>query len=388
MAVWADPDMDVADWAEIIVPSNWEAAGYPEVDGVAWYRTTVDLTEDQIGSGLATLYLSQVDDDDMTWVNGTLVGQTWGWTIEREYTIPSGVLRPGPNTIAVRVQDGLANGGMLGDAETIRLETESVSIPLAGMWRFRIGKLVITLTGRAHKLPTLLYNKMAHPLLPYPVTGFLWYQGEANTGADDAVAYADQFASLISSWREAWGVAEAPFLFVQLASYHPAVDQPGESNWAVLRESQSAALALPFVGQAVTTDIGEADDIHPKNKQDVGYRLALAARHLAYGEDVVYSGPTYREHRVEAERVIINFDHIGSGLVARVQNSAALPSPDPTDGSFGPTLESRGNPWSYRVPRFRIPWLCGMPGPTIPIEPIFITQRGFRQHLSAPAINW
>jgi sialate O-acetylesterase len=261
--------------------------------------------------------LSLIDDDDMTWVNGTLVGQTWGWTIPRVYSIPAGVLHPGQNTIAVRVQDGLANGGMLGDAEAIRLETASASIPLTGTWKFRIGKLVLNQDGRANQLPTLLYNKMIHPLLPFPVAGFLWYQGESNTGGEDAVKYAGQFSSLISNWRTVWGFAEAPFLFVQLASFHPALPDPSDSDWATLRASQSAALALPDVGQVITIDIGEADDIHPRNKQDVGHRLALAARHIAYGEDVVHSGPTYRDHRVEADRVIIDFDHVGSGLVAR-----------------------------------------------------------------------
>ena len=317
VAVWADPDLNTTTWDDIVVPSNWEAAGYPGLDGVAWYRTTVELSQAQMGSGQAILHLSQIDDDEMTWVNGTLVGQTWGWTIPRVYSIPTGVLQPGRNTIAIRVQDGLANGGMLGDAEAIRLETASASIPLAGTWKFRIGQFVLNQDGRANQLPTLLYNKMIHPLLSFPITGFLWYQGESNAGGEDAVKYAGQFSSLISSWRAAWGIAEAPFLFVQLASYHPALPEPGESDWAVLRESQSAALALPEVGQAITIDIGNAEDIHPRNKQDVGLRLALAARRIAYGQYLVYSGPHYRDHRVENDRVIVAFDHVGSGLVAR-----------------------------------------------------------------------
>ena len=115
----------------------------------------------------------------------------------------------------------------------------------------------------------------------------------------------------------AWDAETAPFLFVSLASFRPAPEEPGESHWAVLREGQSAALDLPMVGQAITLDIGDATDIHPRNKQDVGARLALAARHLAYGEDLVYSGPLYRNHQMENGRVIIAFDHVGSGLVMR-----------------------------------------------------------------------
>ncbi len=171
---------------------------------------------------------------------------------------------------------------------------------------------------RTNHQPTLLYNKMIHPLLSFPITGFLWYQGESNAGnAEDAGRYAMQFQSLISSWRSAWGNDTAPFLFVSLAGFRAAPLEPGNSNWALLRESQSAALTLPNVGQAITIDIGEADDIHPRNKQDVGLRLALAARRLAYGEDLVYSGPLYRDHVVEGARVILSFDHTGSGLVAR-----------------------------------------------------------------------
>jgi sialate O-acetylesterase len=134
----------------------------------------------------------------------------------------------------------------------------------------------------------------------------------------DAVAYGELFAAMIQSWREAWQHGDLPFFWVQLANFMAVNDDPpAESNWAVLREAQSAALALPNTGQAIIIDIGEADDIHPRNKQDVGGRLALAARKVAYGEDVVYSGPTFRECEFRDGRATIWFDHVGSGLVAR-----------------------------------------------------------------------
>ena len=188
---------------------------------------------------------------------------------------------------------------------------------------------------RVNHQPTLLYNKMIHPLLSFPITGFLWYQGESNAGnAEDAGRYAIQFQSLISSWRSGWGNDTAPFLFVSLAGFRAAPLEPGDSNWALMRESQLAALTLPNVGQAITIDIGEADDIHPRNKQDVGLRLALAARHLAYGEDLVYSGPIYRDHVVEGDRVILSFDHTGSGLVARGSSQPGGFSIAGADGRF------------------------------------------------------
>ena len=319
VAVWADPDLDLSDWGDIEAPSRWEEAGYPRLDGIAWYRTTVELSPNQVEEGQATLHLGPIDDEDMTWVNDTLVGQTQDWAIPRAYDVPAEVLRPGRNTITIRVRDMWGYGGMVGDAEAVRLETPMASIPLAGTWKFRVGRFVLNANDQVNQVPTLLYNKMIHPLLSFPVTGFLWYQGESNAGnEEDASAYAERFQSLITSWRAAWGNPTAPFLFVSLANFLAAVPEPGESDWAILRESQSAALALPRVGQAITIDIGDADDIHPRNKQDVGRRLALAARYWTYGEeDLVYSGPTYRDHRVEGDRVILSFDHVGSGLVAR-----------------------------------------------------------------------
>ncbi len=318
VAVWADPELDTASWKDIMAPGNWESAGYPNLDGVSWYRTTIALTADQIGSGTGTLHLDRIDDNDMTWINGMLVGRTNGWTNVRSYDIPEDVLQPGMNTIAVRVQDGAGNGGMVGEADELRLETSTASIPLAGTWKFRVGQVFINSAAGVNQLPTLLYNKMIHPILRFPITGFIWYQGESNAGdSENASRYAGQFQSMIANWRAAWGNDSAPFLFVSLASFRAAPTEPGESHWAVMRESQAAALSLPNVGQAITTDIGEADDIHPRNKQDVGLRLALAARHIAYSEDLVYSGPIFREHRVEDSRVILSFDHVGSGLVAR-----------------------------------------------------------------------
>jgi sialate O-acetylesterase len=173
-------------------------------------------------------------------------------------------------------------------------------------------------------VPTVLYNKMIHPLLPFPVAGFLWYQGESNAGADDAFAYRELFSTMIRQWRADWGRGDLPFVWVQLANFMAPVDEPGDSDWAVLRESQSAALALHNTGQAVAIDIGSPDDIHPRNKQEVGRRLALAARRVAYGEDLVFSGPTYRGHEVRDGRVVIAFDHVGDGLVAAGRTDGVL----------------------------------------------------------------
>ena len=317
-AVWADPELDTSAWESITVPAGWESAGYQGLDGVGWYRTSVDLAEEQLGEGAPTLHLDRIDDNDMTWVNGHPVGQTAGVRNGRAYTVPEGVLRA-VNVIAVRVTNTGGRGGIYGAADALRLVTSSATVALDGDWTFRVGMVSINLAAGVDQLPTLVYNKMVHPNCDFPVTGFLWYQGESSGGSpDDAARYAAQFQSLITSWREAWSAREFPFLFLSLANFRAAQAEPCESNWAVLRESQSAAVAaLDGVAQAITVDIGEADDIHPRIKQDVGSRLALAARLLAYDENLVHSGPVYREHTVRGARIIIRFDHVGSGLVAR-----------------------------------------------------------------------
>jgi sialate O-acetylesterase len=164
--------------------------------------------------------------------------------------------------------------------------------------------------------PTLLYNAMVHPLIPYAIKGVIWYQGESNAGR--AYQYRKAFPLMITDWRSSWKQGDFPFYFVQLASFNP---QGGNvikgSDWAELREAQQMTLKLPKTGMAVTTDIGESHDIHPRNKQDVGKRLAAIALHEDYNKDIEFSGPVYKSMKVEGNKIIINFDHIGKGLEAK-----------------------------------------------------------------------
>jgi sialate O-acetylesterase len=159
-----------------------------------------------------------------------------------------------------------------------------------------------------------LYNGMIAPLVPFAIPGAIWYPGESNAGR--AYQYRTLFPAMIQDWRRAWGQGEFPFLFVQLANFRARSNQPEESDWAELREAQSKTLALPNTAQAVIIDIGEANDIHPKNKQDVGYRLAVGALKVAYRQDVVHSGPVYASMAVEGEEARLKFKHAG-GLVAK-----------------------------------------------------------------------
>ncbi|HEV8060925.1 MAG TPA: sialate O-acetylesterase [Gemmataceae bacterium] len=161
-----------------------------------------------------------------------------------------------------------------------------------------------------------LYNGMIHPLLPYAITGAIWYQGESNAGR--AFEYRTLLATMITDWRKAWGQGDFPFLIVQLAPFQRIKPEPGESDWAELREAQLLMTKkLPKVGIAVITDVGHETDIHPVWKEPVGARLALAARALAHDEKIVYSGPVYREMKIDGDRAILSFDHVGGGLVAK-----------------------------------------------------------------------
>ncbi len=163
--------------------------------------------------------------------------------------------------------------------------------------------------------PAGLYNAMISPLIPYGIRGVIWYQGESN--ASRAYQYRKLFPRMIECWRKNWGQGDFPFIFVQLANFKAVQPEPADSAWAELREAQLKALALPNTGMAVIIDIGEADDIHPKNKQDVGKRLALWALGTTYGKKIVYSGPLYKSMQVEGSKVILRFDHVDGGLVAK-----------------------------------------------------------------------
>ncbi|MGD0572395.1 MAG: sialate O-acetylesterase [Sedimentisphaerales bacterium] len=168
--------------------------------------------------------------------------------------------------------------------------------------------------GHAYS-PTGLYNGMIVPILPYGIRGAIWYQGESN--AWRAYQYRTLFPTMIENWRDAWHEGDFPFLFVQLANWEPVSPEPGESDWAELREAQLMTLSAPNTGMAVTIDIGEANDIHPKNKQDVGKRLALWALAKTYGKNIVYSGPIYKSMKVDGNKAILAFDDVGSGLMAK-----------------------------------------------------------------------
>lgn len=322
-SAWAAQELDESDWAEIKAPGSWESQDYAGMDGVAWYRTAFELTAREIGGELV-LGLGQIDDSDRVWVNGQPIGgMENSWNVARVYRVPASLLRAGLNTIAVQVTDTGGGGGITGGADLLYVEpANGKRRSLAGDWKFRTAEVTVSLQGDKNQTETLLYNAMIHPLQPYPLAGVIWYQGESNAYPGGDHHYRDQFAAMIRGWRADWNTPQLPFLWVQLANWSAGSDriEAGrviESPWAVLRESQSATLALPATAQAVIIDVGDAEDIHPRDKRTVGHRLALAARHVAYGEALVYSGPVYRQMTVDKARATLQFDLQGSTLAAR-----------------------------------------------------------------------
>ena len=318
-AHWKISDYSDSGWATIKLPGYWEEQGLEDLDGNIWLRKSFVLTASQAAQP-AVLQLAMIDDNDITYINGQKVGTTNGYNKNRKYNIKAGILKEGNNVIAIKVNDSGGNGGIYGEAADVNILTGDATLPLSGEWLFRIESVSkVTLSLFPNSYPTLLYNAMIHPLIPYAIKGAIWYQGEANAGR--AYQYRKTFPLLIKDWRMQWGQGNFPFYFVQLASWKADNGNSAKgSTWAELREAQAMTLSVPNTGMAVTTDIGETNDIHPKNKQDVGMRLALIALNKTYNKKNVYSGPTYLSHKIEGDKIIVSFTNTGSGLMVKDAN--------------------------------------------------------------------
>lgn len=257
-----------------------------------------------------------IDDNDITYFNGTQIGSSEGWMNNRQYNVPAELIRKGKNTITIRAYDSGGGGGIHGDAANMYIQSGDMKINISGAWKYSIGLPLKELNFPAIRenqpsQPASLFNGMINPILPYTIGGAIWYQGEANVGR--AVEYSTLFPLMIQDWRTKWGY-DFPFYFVQLANFMKKQTQAEESDWAALREAQQQALFLENTGMTVIINIGEADDIHPKNKQEVGRRLALLAMTKSYGYKTNYSGPTYKTHEIKGATIITTFDHADSGL--------------------------------------------------------------------------
>jgi sialate O-acetylesterase len=328
--LWASRDLSTEEWNTMPLPGVWENQGYADLDGFMWYRKVLELPEAWRGKDL-TLSLGPINDMDRTFFNGDLVGKHEGVGHAgtfRNYTVPGRLVVPHVNVVAIRVYDMGNLGGVYGNEQDMYVTLAGVPdaprIPLAGVWQHRPSAYLRDIPARPAaplmragepNVPTVLYNAMIAPLVPYGITGAIWYQGESN--AQRAFQYRSLFPAMIEDWRGRWGQGDFPFVYVQLANFFAPLPEPAASAWAELREAQDLTLRLKNTGMATIIDIGEAEDIHPQNKQDVGKRLSLVARRVAHGESIVYSGPRYKSHTVENGEVRIEFDHPGGGLVTQ-----------------------------------------------------------------------
>jgi sialate O-acetylesterase len=314
---FAQADQDVSDWKEMTLPTYWEVAGLPNFDGVVWFRKKITVPAGWVGHDI-TLNLGTVNDDDLTFFNGTVVGKTSGWNKARTYTIPSVLVKQGDNILTVRVKDNDGSGGIYGKPETIYLTYNSERVELSGKWNYKIGVSKTELPAGPTPIDgpnraSVLYNAMIAPFTQIAIKGVIWYQGETNS--DRAYQYRTLFPLLITDWRKQWGLGDFPFYFVQLANFTDSKSTPAESAWAELREAQFKTLSLPNTGMAVAIDIGEAKTIHPKNKQEVGRRLSLIALAKTYGDTAEYSGPVFKAAKVKGDHIRISFIH-ANGLKA------------------------------------------------------------------------
>ncbi|MDA3867026.1 MAG: 9-O-acetylesterase [Salinivirgaceae bacterium] len=310
------------EWPVTYFPSTFESTPHIELkDGIIWVTKSIDLTEADIAAN-CSLRLGVIEDDGLAFVNGTMVGSTRNEKTNTVYEVDKAILRKGDNHITVRIIDFDGGAGMYGKRGIpLSLKTPDRIVSLNGSWNYKMSldtTFAISYRKRFNPehVPSVLFNGMIAPLTPYAFTGFLWYQGEANTLK--AYHYRSLFKKLINDWRIQFKAPDAPFLFVQLANYKSPALTPGESIWAELREAQAMALSLKNTGMITTIDIGEAYNIHPKNKQDVGKRLALQARKIVYGEKkLVAAGPVFKKVIYKRNSCIISFTNEGSGLATK-----------------------------------------------------------------------
>ena len=337
---WMNPEFDDDTWPTMDLPAEWENAepDMVDFDGTVWFRKTIEIPRSWRDRTL-TLELGRIDDSDRTYVNGLLIGSSTNLhdTI-RTYEIEPEAIGKGSVTIAVCVMDPHGAGGFTGPGMTLKpMGKEIEGLDLRGTWRWKEG-VASTLTtnldaeamtrpGMTPQSPGTLHDAMIAPFVPYGVRGAIWYQGESNSS--QAEEYRELLPLLIESWREDFG-SHLAFGIVQLASFKQTSDDPDQGGWAELRDAQLHAFkTIPGTGLAVTTDVGDANDIHPRRKKPVGERLGWWALHDVYGKDsFTPSGPIALKAVADGNKVVVTFDHAEGGLFVptpeRVRDSPAF----------------------------------------------------------------
>ena len=326
----AAASFDDSKWKTMAAPGAWETQGLPGLDGIVFFRKIITVPDAWAGKDIV-LHLGPVDEIDVTFFNGAFVDgkgksrnvDTKYWNLARDYRVPGSLVKAGKNVVAIRVFDAYGAGGLAGspaDAMFAELAdgTDKARVSLAGEWRYLVELTLPAVPKNPANLgqPAVLFNSMIHPLIPYGIQGVIWYQGESNAGR--AEAYRTLLPTLITDWRTRWGQGDFAFLVVQLANFMAKNAAPADSAWAELREAQSlTAAAMKNVGLAVAIDIGEAGDIHPRNKKEVGRRLGLAAQSIAYAQPITASGPVFDAVKIEGDKAVLTFKSIDKGLTVQ-----------------------------------------------------------------------
>ena len=320
---WAAPDLDDSSWTPVDIPGGFKELGVPETPALAWFRREIVLP-DKLPAGMPLLFLGSIERMDTVYINGRSVGASAWVENPRVYPLFGAVLKPGKNVIVIRVLKTKPDGGFLGKPEELHLTLgDKTSIPLAGKWK---GKL--SLDARPPQplpiayenwpvMPAVLYEGMLKPIAPLAITGALWYQGEQNSPR--GFQYRRILPAMIADWRKLFAQGDFPFYIVSLPAFKPRSATPVDGDeWTETRESQAlTAASVPNSCLAVTIDTGDADNIHAKDKQPVGERLALCALANQYGKKVVASGPTLKSVDRHSGSIRLHFAHTDGGLVVK-----------------------------------------------------------------------
>tara|TARA_R110002049_G_scaffold97783_1_gene238165 strand:- start:6151 stop:8130 length:1980 start_codon:yes stop_codon:yes gene_type:complete len=308
---WHKMDYDYSNWKECTLPAFWDDFGHASHDGSIWFKRTFDIDSTQLDQDFK-IVLNQIDDYDIAWVNGVKIGESFGKSNFRNYIVPKEICRQKNNVLTVRVFDIGGKGG-------IYTNPFWGNPLLNGTWKYKVGVSIDSKkfpkpevsNGSPFSHPMLLYNGSIAPLHKLAITGVLWYQGEANETR--AVEYGDLLKAMIQDWREKWNNSRMPFFIVQLANYKQEDEQSKDSEWAALRESQMKVTQLENVDIVTAIDIGNANDIHPYNKKEVGRRLSLLAKHYVYKGEL-RKGPSYKSCIKTGKSITIEFETHGSEL--------------------------------------------------------------------------
>jgi sialate O-acetylesterase len=319
---WAAPDLDDSSWKPVDIPGGFADLGVPETPALAWFRREIVLP-DPLPAGRTLLFLGSVERMDTAYINGTFVGASAWVENPRVYFVPEGLLKPGRNTLAIRVLKTKPDGGFLGKPEELHLMLGDKSIvQLAGKWKGQLSvdarppqPLPIAFENWP-VMPSVLYEGMLAPIAPLAITGALWYQGEQNS--ERGYQYRKILPVMVADWRRLFGQGNFPFYIVSLPAFKHRSATPVDDAWAETRESQAiTAASVPNSCLAVTIDTGDPDNIHPKDKQPVGERLALCALAKNYGEKVAYSGPTLKTVERLPGSIRLHFANADGGLVVK-----------------------------------------------------------------------